>query len=617
MDTFNDNMEILQNTSPRSAELIFRTPLTGELQSFRSASGHPNVLVTNGSGKGYFLHSPQDPSKEAETLLECKQFLAGDATVLFGFGFGYLVKEIQRRMSPGHDLFVVEQRPDILKLAMHCLDLRKVFSDGRIRICSATDSFSLIESLNDIKTKIICGTVNKLMYGPSTNLAPDRYQRLEQDIDAYVAEIKNGIKSFRGQIPTRIANLFKNIPVMIESAPVTGLNNLFSHRPAIVIAGGPSLDKNIERLKDATNRALIIAVDAAMKPLLSSGTVPNIVATLETHGDNQKKFDGLSTLDLKDITLVFDPECTPFAPLNFHGPRFFTNTQNSFSRWLVELLGNPPDFPLMYTVSHLAFHLARYLGCNPIILAGFDLSFPNDRHHSSGSALTWAPDFRKEKFLEIMDIYGKKVKTMDQFLFMLRLLEREIDKTSALCIDATEGGAFIRGTKIMTMSDALKEHLPEETYNLQSCLWDRYSSSMPQDTAPLRRGMDWLISEMEFCDGIIQQAKTLMQEPMPSNHENRNINSTSRDNHSRLRVLRDDILGRTEFFDVLGDLLTDLLIGENRYRFARADEKTGLNDNIQDDLKRYEYFFGEMEKTIEILKQHCTDFPHTTIPDIL
>jgi len=613
MDIFHENMEVLQSASTRSAELISQTPLSGELQAFRSATGHPNVLVPNGSGKGYCLHSPKDPMREAEALLVGKKFLNGDATILFGFGIGYLVKEIQERMSPAHDLFVIEQRPDILKMAMHCLDLREVFRDGRIRICSAVDSFSLIERLKDIQLKIICGTVNKLMYGPSTNLAPDQYQSLEQDIDAYVAEVKNGIGSFKGQIPTRIENLFNNIPVMLESAPVTGLKGLFTHRPAIIVAAGPSLDKNIERLKQATNRAVIIAVDAALKPLLSAGTVPDIVATVETHGDNQKKFEGLSPRDLKDITLVFDPECTPHAPLNFPGPGFFTNTQNTFSNWIVGQFGDPPDFPLIYTVSHLAFHLAKYLGCSPIILAGFDLSFPNDKHHSSGSALTWAPDFQRGDFLEIKDIFGNKVKTLDQFLFMLRLLEREINKTKALCIDATEGGAFIRGTKIMPMSDAFKEYLPEEAFNIEGCLWSRYSSSMPQETTPLKRGLDWLMSEIGYCDGIIEQAQTLMQEAMPINHQNKNESPNSCDIGAHLRGLRDKILEKTEFFNVLGDLLTDLLISENRFRFAIADEKATPNGNIPDDIGRYEHFFGEMAKTIGMLKQHCTDLPDKTI----
>lgn len=44
----------------------------------------------------------------------------------------------------------------------------------------------------------------------------------------------------------------------------------------IVVAAGPSLNKNIYELKKAKGKAFIVAVDTAIKPLLKAGIVPDM-----------------------------------------------------------------------------------------------------------------------------------------------------------------------------------------------------------------------------------------------------------------------------------------------------------------------------------------------------
>ena len=51
--------------------------------------------------------------------------------------------------------------------------------------------------------------------------------------------------------------------------------------PAIIVSAGPSLNENIEELKKAKNKAFIIAVDTAMKPLLRNGIIPDMYAIID------------------------------------------------------------------------------------------------------------------------------------------------------------------------------------------------------------------------------------------------------------------------------------------------------------------------------------------------
>lgn len=87
----------------------------------------------------------------------------------------------------------------------------------------------------------------------------------------------------------------------------------------IVVAAGPSLNKNIKELKNAKGKSFIIAVDTAIKPLLRAGIIPDmyfIVDALKPIGLVQ--IEGAEKIPIV-TTLNAAPEI-----LKFHiGKKFF------------------------------------------------------------------------------------------------------------------------------------------------------------------------------------------------------------------------------------------------------------------------------------------------------
>jgi hypothetical protein len=596
-------MKVLENRNLPLTLSHTDVPLE-DAYSCLSRSGLPTLLVKNAAGQQYFLHSHHDPTEEAVSLLGDRRFHDGDVTILFGFGLGYLVQEIRKRMGPSHDLIVIEQRPDIFKAAMGLVDLTNVLSDSRIRFCVGVDSDAVIETLKDIQGKALSGSIQKLSYGPAVDLLPDAYRKLENEIELYVSELKTNLHSFRAQIPLRIANLFHNLPVLCRSKPATVLKDAFKGLPAVVVTAGPSLDKNIRMIRKARRKAPIIAADAALKPLLASGITPDIIATLESHDQNAKKFSGILPNQLEDIALVFDPEGNQAIPKLFAGPRFFTSSQNTFSNWLVGHFGAVRDFPCMYTVSHLAFFVARHMGCDPIILAGFDFSFTGNRDHAKDCAKTWTADFEKWKFIEIEDVHGGKVKTFDQFLYMLRLLEREIDRTEALCIDATEGGARIRGTTLLSLEEALKTYVPQKETEIAARLKEIASRSMPSDITDIDQGLKWLESELKYASEIIKSAKGMIQQTCQGNGFE---DLVARKILSSLGMMKKQIVERNVFIDVLGDLLSDLLIHEIQSTRKTKLRLSTVTEENKATLEDHKYFFSELDRIVTLLAETCRE----------
>ena len=89
--------------------------------------------------------------------------------------------------------------------------------------------------------------------------------------------------------------------------------------PAIVVAAGPSLDYQIENLKKYHQKAIIIAADAAVKPLLKHGIIPDYCTSIERGNLYQIPF----WKDLPPIKteLVFFPVVHPEVLKLYPGPK--------------------------------------------------------------------------------------------------------------------------------------------------------------------------------------------------------------------------------------------------------------------------------------------------------
>lgn len=567
-----------------------------------SRSGLPTIMVKTPAGRQYFLHSRQDPVEEAASLLGERCFHDRDVTILFGFGLGYLVQEMRKRMDGSHDLIVIEQRPDIFEAAKRFLDLSEILDDPRIRLLIGADSKTVIDMVKKIRWKVLSGKVEKLFYGPAVDLAPEAYRKLENDIECYVSEIKTSFISFKAQVSLRMTNLFHNLSALCTSKPATVLKNAYKGLPAVVVSAGPSLDKNIRKIREACRKAPVITVDAALKPLLASGITPDIVATLDPLAVNAKKFSGISPKQVKDTGLVYMPEGNRDIPDLFTGPRFFINSQNTFTDWLIGLLGEIPDFPVMYTVSHLAFFMARHMGCDPIIMTGFDFSFPGDRDHAGNCEKTWTADFETGEFVEIEGAHGEKVKTLAQFTYMLRLLEEEIGRTNALCIDATEGGARIKGTTLLSLEESFSAYLPKKQTESALLLREIDTRSLPPNRKRLSQGLSWFHSELNHVHEIIRSAGMVITK---ARHCRGMDGPEGRKLLSALGCMKSQVTSRKDLLDILGDLLSDLLIHETGKSGSGLGSETDEGHEV---LQEYEYFFSELNKSLTILFESGRDY---------
>lgn len=241
--------------------------------------------------------------------------------------------------------------------------------------------------------------------------------------------------------------------------------------PGIVVAAGPSLNKNIRELKRAKGKAFIIAVDTAIKPLLREGIVPDMFFIVDAKKPIELvKIDGAAQIPMV-TTLDASPEI-----MDYHqGKKFFFDEGYRFAARIMRKSGLPwGDVCTGGSVATNAFSLLYKIGLKTIILVGQDLALTGNRTHADGTFEEKMPEIDTCNYEWVEGNYEEKVPTRTDFHVFLNWYVSNIRQYKEhvkgfRVINATEGGAKIEGTEVMTLREAIDENCAREV-NIGECL---------------------------------------------------------------------------------------------------------------------------------------------------
>lgn len=226
------------------------------------------------------------------------------------------------------------------------------------------------------------------------------------------------------------------------------------NRAAIVVAAGPSLDKNILDLKKAKNKAFIIVVDTALKSVVKAGIKPDLAFMIDPAKDPQLFEDE----EIRNLPLCVSI-CGNYRIITKHkGNLFFPTGETKLTEALMKKYNmGIYTVPTGGSVANNAFSVAGLMGFGTIILVGQDLAYPNGQVHTS-EAYDDEENIKlsESKYFQVEDIYGGKVYTEANMDCYRKWYEEQMNINPHIrVIDATEGGAKIQGTEIMTLKEAI------------------------------------------------------------------------------------------------------------------------------------------------------------------
>lgn len=383
--------------------------------------------------------------------------------ILFGFGNGMYIRKILQSVEKSAMVIVYEPCLSILQVVTREFDLTDIFRDERLHLAvknvGKTDFKGMLGA--QLEYADIQGMIQRsyLNY-PKLFLRDGMHFNNVVTLNVNSLYANKNVWEWMGR--EYYENIMGNFHFLVNSKSLTSLAEVLSTDiPAIIVAAGPSLDKNIHELKRAKNRSLIIAVDTAVRVLLKEGIVPDVFVTI----DGKKSTSHFDNEACKNIPLICNMVANR-SGLNLHtGDKMFLNSFNPhIENFLVQLGIVLPIIVSGGSVATDAFAIAERLQMKSIILVGQDLAYTDNHSHAAGTVRgEWNMDM-SDKWNQLTEgINGGMVKTSSEFMIYLDWFEQELECNKKLkVIDATEGGAKIKGTIVKSLSEAIDEECTKE-----------------------------------------------------------------------------------------------------------------------------------------------------------
>lgn len=355
----------------------------------RLDSGHSGPQLLEGpEGPGLVfdwceVHSPDSPYGEAEGwLTEARVTPAGAApglALIFGLGLGYHLKLI-RQKYPGIRLVVYEPIPELADVYAQSGVMTP--ADGPPPLIF-TDWRAFEKTAGQ---EIVYGARRGVMV-----VAPEPYKALRPEafgaFDLYAGQeiIRRAVieRTRENNDAVFLKNLAQNAGRLMELPDLLVLKGRLPARPAFLVGSGPSLDKNVDQLRQIGPRGLIMAPASTLKPLLNHGVRPDVVLVLES--EDTSDYLQLSPAERETLgtrtVLALASGCHPahFQVEGFHQAVYHLTAGEA------QIFSNGLFLPQGGNSGSAVFALAYLWGLSPLVLVAQDQAYDHGRLHASGT----------------------------------------------------------------------------------------------------------------------------------------------------------------------------------------------------------------------------------------
>ena len=491
-------------------------------------------------GRSIYIHSRYNPLQEAKKW--CTNVIENDKFCYFieGFGLGYHIKELFEQLTGDIILVVVEPELQVLRLGLTYVDFAKEIESRRLVILTQPDKARLHQQLADYQAYLLMGT-KIASHQPSVQVSGESIAQLRQLYLSFIEYAKTAVVTLVTNAQVTCRNIADNLATYLATPPIDELKSRFAGHPAIVVSAGPSLRKNVAQLADAKGKAVIIAVQTTLKPLLARGIVPEYVCSLDYHELSRQFYEDIT--DFHDIHLVAEPKAHHSVIDTFRGP--VSLLASDFARTcLAGAHGQRDGLRAGASVAHLAFYLAEYMGCDPIVMIGQDLALTDHVYYAPGVAIhaVWQAELNRFCTMEmkewerivrgkpilrkVKDYEGAEIYTDELMSNYLEQFEKDIAKSPAMVINATEGGALIHGAELMTLRQVIDRFCRGSidssllAYRQRKPWFD--TSGLPEGRRQVLARLDEMAEIQALCAEtleILEELKGLVHSPAQFNNK--------------------------------------------------------------------------------------------------
>ncbi len=412
--------------------------------------------------KDKYLHSKYDPINEGIKLANSLPTEGKRNIIIFGLALGYHITPLLDR-DPMINVIVIESSVEVLGCLKECnrwsllKNVKLFFGD----LSQLNNWFfqNIEEEQSD--------SILLFDYIPSIGIDPNYYEKAKKIVnDVFKYKLQSYLTTL-GFGKRWHENCLKNLKLYSRFSVLVNKSTL----PVFLVGSGPSLDDQITKLPELSNRGIVIALAPTYHRLVEEGVrVHFLVSTdggianrihLSQHGPRNEATILISTLSV-----------TPYILRLWKGNILIMNLELPLEEYLLDDI---PGIPMQGNVALAAFWIAQRITSGPIYLIGMDFAFTRGAYHFKGNRMEDILAFSGNKvrpydtrFYDIISRFkqvtipgqdGTEIKTNLAMQSYLSWLEVAISESNQSVYTLNHSGARINGIEYRSL-DSLLQDLP-------------------------------------------------------------------------------------------------------------------------------------------------------------
>ncbi len=397
-----------------------------EERDFKFESSVSGFLTLKDLKRNLYYHSTVDPMWEARKLAEYIFNPKKKAYSILGCGLGYLIYQLYQVSNGSIVINVFEKDARIVEYA-RCYGVLDWIPEENLNVVVDADILPFLQSAEDVD-------VGFYIFAPELRSVSDDTREVIQNL--YIEY--SSYKKFRKDIEI---NFWRNIKS--DSKPVSEFDTSQYSKDYVIIAAGPSLDDNLEFLRESKGKKTLIAVGTVFKKLITEGIEPDMVVILDPQARTYKQIEGAE--NQKVPMLIAMSAYWKFAA-KYQGDKYLVPIAQieEIQAYAIEHRQNL--WGCGGTVTSLAMEAAIEFGAENIYLVGVDMAYPNGVSHATG---TMDRSTRSTNgLLPVEGVGNKTVYASNAFIIYRQWMENRITQTPEITYyNLSKIGAKIAGTK--------------------------------------------------------------------------------------------------------------------------------------------------------------------------
>ena len=385
----------------------------------------------------YYYHSNVSPCKEAMDFAQYYYQPGCEEYVIWGLGLGYHIQEMIK-IDDGIAITIYESDMDVIYHCLNAVDMSMYLALPKVKLVYDPEFVKIIDTLEHI-------TENFILHYPS--LRHIKNERIREQMEMFFIR-DSGKRNTSILFENNSRENFKNYNGYVDD-----LESTFKDKDVVIVAAGPSLDKNVELLKNKKPNMIIMAVETVFRKLIQLGVEVDYMIVADA---NSRIYNHISGLEEQQVPMLYLSTAYKGYSMNYQGLKYLI-CQNGYNR--AEDFAKQNNWNLYETggsVSTTALDVCIRLGARSIAFIGLDLAYTGGHAHAMGAAARNASGV--EEMQQVPAVDGGTVPASKLFMIYNKWIEKRIKNEDVIMpiYDATEGGALVPGLQITTLQNYMQ-----------------------------------------------------------------------------------------------------------------------------------------------------------------